>query len=291
MRLGLLGSFLIHFSFLVLFLGIHFYHTPELLTKKEATYVEVDLLPAQLPVDEITKKNVKLREDKVQVVDQNEKALNDEIPDDTRFLSQNNQKVKNQTLSQIRGDFNNQKNKKINQNSNQESDKKNRWDSFQPKVGLDPLVTQKQQVEPNEKDKDIDAGSNQSATLDYIESIDEGLETLLSTREFKYYGFYRRIRSQLNQHWTPKVKKSVASVYKAGRKIASDQDLVTRTLVILNSSGRLVKVQILGNSGFRELDLAALEALKEATPFINPPKGMIDPDGLIRIRWDFIIEG
>jgi TonB family protein len=156
-------------------------------------------------------------------------------------------------------------------------------------------VSQDQNQELKEKDPDSSKisgeGGIQSATLDYIPDLDGGLETLLSTKEFRYYTYFRRIRSQLNQYWAPRVKKSIIKIYKKGRSIASQQDFVTKTVILLNPKGQLLKVFILGNSGLRELDQAALEALKEASPFPNPPQGIFDSDGFIRLRWDFVIEG
>ena len=44
-----------------------------------------------------------------QVVDQDEKAVNDEIPDTTKFLSQHNQVVKKQTVANQLGQFQNRR--------------------------------------------------------------------------------------------------------------------------------------------------------------------------------------
>jgi protein TonB len=39
-----------------------------------------------------------------------------------------------------------------------------------------------------------------------------------------------------------------------------------------------------------DLDSAAVEAFRQAAPFPNPPKGMVEADGTIKIRWDFVLE-
>jgi protein TonB len=49
-------------------------------------------------------------------------------------------------------------------------------------------------------------------------------------------------------------------------------------------------VQVVSDSGVRDLDQAAVEAFQEAAPFPNPPSGIVDSDGTIKIRWDFILE-
>jgi protein TonB len=47
---------------------------------------------------------------------------------------------------------------------------------------------------------------------------------------------------------------------------------------------------VVGPSGLTDLDDAAVEAFRAAAPFPNPPNGIVEGDGLIRIRWDFILE-
>ena len=132
-------------------------------------------------------------------------------------------------------------------------------------------------------------GAQASQTTDYLKDIDQGMQTLLSTREFVYYSFYARIRRQLNQHWTGKVRDKVSKIFKEGRSLASTEDKVTKLLITLNRRGQLVRVQVINDSGVRDLDDAAVESFKEAAPFPNPPQGIIDPDGTIKIRWDFIL--
>jgi TonB family protein len=86
------------------------------------------------------------------------------------------------------------------------------------------------------------------------------------------------------------VREKVKIIYRQGRSIASAKDRVTQVLVTLDSKGELIKVDILSPSGVEALDAAAVEAFRAAAPFPNPPKGMVEPDGTIKIRWDFVLE-
>jgi protein TonB len=61
-------------------------------------------------------------------------------------------------------------------------------------------------------------------------------------------------------------------------------------MIVLNSTGNLVKIQVLADSGILDLDDAAIEAFQKAAPFPNPPNGIVEGDGMVRIRWDFILE-
>lgn len=130
----------------------------------------------------------------------------------------------------------------------------------------------------------------ESGTNDHIKDADDSLMTQLNTREYLYYGYYTRIKNQLNQWWQPKVREKVTKLVSQGRKIASEENKTTKLVIILNQTGLLVKVQVLSESGVRDLDDAAVEAFRQAAPFPNPPKGMIEPDGTIKIRWDFVVE-
>ena len=295
-------------------------------SRPSVEYVEVDWLGMrdEKTIQQGDKKEPTLSSSsmlpKQQVVEQEEKSLNDEIPEESRFLSATNQVVKKQTKAMQVGEFKNRG--------------QNGWKNFQPQSqwlqqsGIkareqstgrslanedqDALTTalkrryRQQAYEGNPSETSSRAqgarrsqvpnmlpqgeGEGGSATMDYLPDIDPGLETLLSTREFVYYTFYKRMRQQLSQYWTPQVRSALQRIYSSGRRIASSHALVTRCLITLNAKGDLVRVSILGNSGFYELDQAAFQALKEAAPFRNPPRGMIDEDGLIRIRWDFVVD-
>lgn len=134
-------------------------------------------------------------------------------------------------------------------------------------------------------------GNEVSSTDDHLKDVKTGMETMLSTREFVYYSYYNRIKEKLRQYWEPKIKEKFERIIRQGRHIASDgNDKITKLVIILDEKGTLVGVQILGASGVTDLDDAAIEAFRAAAPFPNPPKGIVEPDGTIKIRWDFVLE-
>ena len=144
-----------------------------------------------------------------------------------------------------------------------------------------------------EKKQQAQVGSSSdlgSTTNDNLEKIESDLMTRLNTKEYRYFGYYSRIKSQLNQWWVPKVQQKFTKMLRQGRTIASEDNKITKLVIILDNSGHLVKVQVLGESGIKDLDDAAIEAFRQAAPFPNPPKGMVDKDGLVKIRWDCVVE-
>jgi protein TonB len=129
-----------------------------------------------------------------------------------------------------------------------------------------------------------------STTNDNLKDVENDLITRLNTREYKYFGYYTRIKNQLNQWWVPQVQQKFTKMMKQGRTIASENSKVTKLVIVLNNKGNLVKVQVMAASGVRDLDDAAIEAFRQAAPFPNPPKGMIESDGTVKIRWDCVVE-
>lgn len=126
--------------------------------------------------------------------------------------------------------------------------------------------------------------------FDYIDELDPALETLLSTRESIFFDYYAELRAKISIKWDPIVRGKLNLVLDQGRSIANARDQVTKCLVVIDQNGNLVKIQVIGRSELKELDEAAVEAFRQATPFKKPPKEMADAKGLVMIRWDFIID-
>lgn len=284
---------------------------PKLFTPPKVEIVEIDFSTPKPPPPPVQPEKLKIPDATKQIVEQDEKPINDEVPDDVKFLSAHNQVVKKQTVAKDLGEFKNMKDKSGAAGDGGSPEKLKQMD-LKPKMDFTKLLDKKVQKERElEKSMEEDAikiqaqkdaameaatqkqgrgGSQASQTQDYLKDVDQGMETLLSTREFMYYSFFARIRRQLNQHWGGKVKEKVSKIFKEGRSIASADDKVTKLLITLNKNGELIRVQVLNDSGVRDLDEAAIEAFKEAAPFPNPPSGIVDPDGTVKIRWDFILE-
>lgn len=303
-RENLILSVIIHVMLVLVSIQLPKWIPPHRNEVVEITYTK----PTPPPVVEKVKKFPEVTK---QIVEQDEKKINDEKPSETKLLSAHNQVVQKQTIAKNLGEFKNAKDR--NQNPG---------DGGSPeqikKIDIKPLldfrkIAEKKLKEERELEKALEeeaikvqmqkdaavetastkhgkAGGNVSATTDYLKDVDKGLETLLSTREFMYYSFYARIRRQLNQHWSGKVREKMQKIFKEGRSIASSDDKITKLMITLNKGGELVRVQVLNDSGVRDLDEAAIEAFREAAPFPNPPEGIAEPDGTIKIRWDFILE-
>lgn len=246
---------------------------------------------------------------KNQIVEQDQVSSNEEAPDNARFLSAKNQKVTKQTMAAQRGQFQNLK--KSTAKSGPKGDGKTKTavksDEAKKQIAKDLFKTfdpheslERQKLTENESgqglgrgngDQNTGTGKEASQTNDYLKDVDVGLETMLNTREFKYYSYYTRIRKQLSQHWEGKVRDRLSKLFKEGRApAATNKDRITKLMITLNDKGTLVRVQVLSDSGVKDLDDAAIDAFRSAAPFPNPPKGIVEQDGTVKIRWDFVLE-
>jgi len=288
----------------------------ELISEPDAPAPTQDVQENQEKLEPRQKKLVMLDQ---QVVDQDDRQLNDEVDEKTKFLGKHNQKVIKQSVAEKRGTFKNlQENKKPLAATAPEPPQlvaaNHALHKFQPSFDLAGAIQAREERErtlndqefsgprqvnlktptqnnrqPAEDPTEKDPGEA-SQTLDYIKEIDPGLETALSTKEFVFHGYYTRIRRQLEQYWNPKVKSKIVEWSRKGRSIASSEDKVTKCLITLDKKGNVLSVKIIGDSGWKELDEIAVEAFRSAAPFPNPPEGMAESDGTIQIRWDFILE-
>ena len=290
------------------------------LAKKDQP-VEVELMDAEKMLEkmkQLEKKQV-APSTKGQIVEQDQR-LNDETPEDARFLSKHNQKVIKETQAKDHGKFKNTDDTSGEKQAKKEAGKvespqdevveketeqakspdepakefltSDNGPSIKGKPSLKDLTPSFKPAPPPVDSENVAVGGGEgpSATDDHLKNVQTGMQTLLSTREFVYYAYYNRIKDKLRQYWEPKIKEKMERIVRQGRVIASTSDRITRIVIVLNSKGTLVRVQVIGASGVQDLDDAAVEAFRAAAPFPNPPKGIVDPDGTIKIRWDFILE-
>ena len=282
---------------------------------KKPTQTSVELMsPEELQA--FLKKAADAKSKAQQIVSSDDRRLNDEKDPNAKYLSQFDQKVVRETRALKSGKFANTGGKGAaaapaqakpetpsdTEKSQEKLATKSDIKTFQggdlavtPKTGLAAFnpsfrklpVVPDPTAAPNETSGD---GREISATDDHLKDVPSGLDTMLSTREFLYYSYYNRIKSQLRQHWEPKIKEKFTKIVRQGRTIASEGDKITRVIIILDDRGTLIRVQVVGRSGVTDLDDAAVEAFRAAAPFPNPPKGIVEADGTIKIRWDFVLE-
>ncbi len=109
-----------------------------------------------------------------------------------------------------------------------------------------------------------------------LPGVEEGDETRLNTRAFKYAAFYRRVAEAIRSEWDPNrawdgIDPQDRVYGRAARRVAVD--------IVLDRAGRLVAAKVAASSGLAFFDREALRAIDAAAPFPNPPTGLLNPEG------------
>lgn len=130
---------------------------------------------------------------------------------------------------------------------------------------------------------------SRQSTINFIEpNISSGQFTFLNSDFSTYASFYNRITPLIMYQWGGNIQE-IALFPHMREKLLTKDSWRTRVELILDQKGYYKNTIIVASSGSPELDQAVVNALKNATPFINPPTGMIDPDNKVRIDGEFVL--
>jgi TonB family protein len=119
---------------------------------------------------------------------------------------------------------------------------------------------------------------------DHVEGVDVGDATFLNTREWKYAGFFNRVKQTVAENWNPM---SAASARDPTGSRYFQKDRTTVLAITLNPQGGVTEIKVARSSGLDFLDQTAIEAFQRAQPFVNPPNGLADSHGDIRFTFGF----
>jgi TonB family protein len=173
--------------------------------------------------------------------------------------------------------------------------------SQNPGEGQTGSVKGEQPGEPNEAEGDplqrpdlrpsqdqiaraVGSGSN-----DYLKDVDEGEDTLLNTKRWKYASFFNRVKRAVAQEWHPDVAYRLRD---PSGQIYGQKNRLTVLKVSLKPDGSIREPIVIEKPcGVDFLDDEAVNAFKQAQPFPNPPQGLVDKDSnLITFRFGFFFE-
>ena len=221
---------------------------------------------------------------KNQVVE-TEDANNREMDPNASLLSDKNQRAEKDTKAAVTNDF-----KKGTGSGNDQLGNNMGEETQNDSISIGENPTKKDWRSLSLKDLSVGTGEGPlSASDDYLPHVEAGERTILSTREFRYFSYYNRIKDLLRQFWKPSIEREVAKLWGKGQML-KENELTTRVLVLLDKQGQIQKISKVGASGISEVDEAAVQAFYQAAPFPNPPAGLVDTDGFVRINWDFILQ-
>jgi TonB family protein len=228
---------------------------------------------------------VKLITDVKQQIVQSEDSETREIKDKS-FLSDKTRSFDRQTRARVTDLFN-QGRKREGAKMNGSKDIK--LSDLGAAAGGDPF----KKAAKNYRNKNGQMGQHPSKTVsstnDFIQDISLGDLTYLNTVEYKYYGFYHRIRQKLEQFWGRSLHAKAEQLAKEGRHVPTEEELITALQITLDHEGEIVAIKVKGSSGIKELDDAAIESFNEAGPFPNPPRDLI-VNGTVTLEWGFVVK-
>jgi TonB family protein len=121
------------------------------------------------------------------------------------------------------------------------------------------------------------------APNDDLGNVAEGEGTFLNTREFKYAGFFNRVKQAVSARWDP-MGRLRAKDPRAAQQGSPDR--VTVLNVTLRPDGSIRDIFVAQSSGLDYLDQESIAAFEKAQPFANPPAGLIE-NGLIHFAFGF----
>lgn len=122
---------------------------------------------------------------------------------------------------------------------------------------------------------------------DHVPEVDEGDETLLNSREFKYATFFNRVKRGVSNYWNPGDAYIQHDPY---GNVYGVKDRYTVLNVELDASGAVRDISVSKSCGLGFLDDVAASAFHDASPFPNPPQGLLSQDGRIRFQFGFYFE-
>ena len=141
-------------------------------------------------------------------------------------------------------------------------------------------------MQRSKNDKGDDYG--ESTNYDYLPGVSSGDYTILNTAEFVYYSFYKRVEDAVVYLWNRYVTEFIRTRPDV-RDNLGKKDYITEVETVLDSEGNFVSMSVVRSSGVAGIDEAPGKAFMDASPFSHPPNGMIGDDGLVRMKWRFIV--
>jgi TonB family protein len=123
---------------------------------------------------------------------------------------------------------------------------------------------------------------------DHLSSVDEGDETLLNSRSFRYAGYLNRVKETVGRIWVTDVQDAAQRRDPTGQTFTY-KDRRTVVEFTLDRAGEIKDVKVQSSSGVDFLDRVAVDAFKKAERFPNPPAGLLGDQGVVTLPFAFTL--
>ena len=127
------------------------------------------------------------------------------------------------------------------------------------------------------------------AMPDDLRGVEEGDETLLNSKSFKFAGFLNRVKETVGRVWVQKVQDEAGKRDPSGQ-LYSYKDRRTVVEFTLDRQGEITDVKVAASSGVPYLDSVAVDAFRVVQRFPNPPPGLVpDSPGIVKLPFAFTL--
>jgi TonB family protein len=123
---------------------------------------------------------------------------------------------------------------------------------------------------------------------DDLRGVEEGEGTFLNARGFKFASYLNRVKETVGRVWTQKVTDETTRRDPSGQ-LYSFKDRRTVIEFTLDKDGDVTDVKVSASSGVQYLDDVAVDAFKLVQRFPNPPPGLLQEDGTVKLPFAFTL--
>jgi TonB family protein len=125
-----------------------------------------------------------------------------------------------------------------------------------------------------------------SALENYVPSVRGNNRTALGEARHAFAGYLNVLHNRIHPIFADSFLGSLDAL--PATYPLNDQQLSTELEIILNQdAGGIERMGVTKSSGITAFDIAALESVKRAAPFGQPPPEVVSPDGNVYFHWEF----
>jgi TonB family protein len=110
-------------------------------------------------------------------------------------------------------------------------------------------------------------------------------ESALNAMPYRYIGFFERVKDAVRREWDPNAAYGPRDPTGAA---FGYKDRMTVLKVVLDRRGKLLDAVVVSSCGLGFLDDEAKRAMWAASPYANPPEGLVGDDGRIKFEFGFV---
>lgn len=145
----------------------------------------------------------------------------------------------------------------------------------------------KKSIKPGEFGANVSFDRRSVLTKNGLELIDPGMkvgaETMLNTDAYVHWSFRNRLESLISPLWDDNTRE----LFKTLKPDPKDGVYQTAIKINLNRSGEVLELELVKQSGVPGLDKAAMDAIRKARVFKNPPPELFKDDPKAGIVFTF----